>query len=292
MRKLIIGLLLAGAAVTPALADPHNDNQQAQQEKQAAHEQRAQAREERQQSRQESRSERSQNVQREQFNPQQSAVRQQAYTGGGGERSNGRPDRGNFNGQARFNGQAQGNYARGNYAQGNYVAPGARVVTNQYYPSARDRMQQMQQQRVEDRTLRQADRGYPNPGHREPVVSDVPRPGTQPPLRADNVRRDNVHWNTNWRSNNHYDWHNYRNHHRSLFHLGFYIDPFSWGYQPFAIGYRMWPAYYGNQYWIDPAMYGLPYPPPGAAWVRYYNDVMLIDLYSGTVLDVIPGFFW
>jgi len=54
----------------------------------------------------------------------------------------------------------------------------------------------------------------------------------------------------------------------------------------------MYPAYYGNQYWIDPGMYNLPYPPPGAAWVRYFNDAVLVDIYTGTVLDVIPGFFW
>jgi Ni/Co efflux regulator RcnB len=279
MRKLLIGLLLAGAAATPALAGPHNDRQQAQEDRQAAHEDRVQAREDRQQARQESRVERAPNAQGEQFNPQQVQARQQAFAGGGGERFNGRPDRGNV--------QVQ----RGNNV---YVAPGARSVTppNQ---SARDRMQQMQQQRVEERTLRQGDRNYPNVtrDRHPPVVSNVPRPGTQPPPRTDNYRRGgNVHWDTNWRNNHHYDWHNYRDHHRSRFHLGFYIDPFSWGYQPFSIGYRMWPAYYGNQYWIDPAMYGLPYPPPGAAWVRYYNDVMLIDLYSGTVIDAIPGFFW
>lgn len=281
MRKLLIGLLLAGAAATPALAGPHNDRQQAQEDRKAVHDDRVQAREDRQQARQESRSERSANVARPQFNPQQVQARQQAFSGGGGERFNARPDRGNFNGQVQGNNNA-------------YVAPGARFVTppNQ---SARDRIQQMQQQRVEERTLRQGERNYPNVNRdrHPPVVSNVPRPGTQPPLRADNYRRGgNVHWDTNWRNNHHYDWRNYRNHHRSRFHLGFYIDPFSWGYQPFSIGYRLWPAYYGNQYWIDPAIYGLPYPPPGAAWVRYYNDVMLIDLYSGTVLDVIPGFFW
>jgi Ni/Co efflux regulator RcnB len=274
-------LLLAGAAATPALAGPHNDRQQAQEDRQAAHEEKVQAREDRQQARQESRSERSANVSRPQSNPQQVQVREQAFSGGGGERFSGRPDRGNFNGQVQGNNNV-------------YVAPGARFVTppNQ---SARGRMQQMQQQRVEERALRQGERNYPNVtrGGHPPVVSNVPRPGTQPPLRADNYRHGgNVHWDTNWRNNHHYDWHNYRDHHRSRFHLGFYIDPFSWGYQPFSSGYRLWPAYYGNQYWIDPAMYGLPYPPPGAAWVRYYNDVMLIDLYSGTVLDVIPGFFW
>jgi Ni/Co efflux regulator RcnB len=54
----------------------------------------------------------------------------------------------------------------------------------------------------------------------------------------------------------------------------------------------LWPAYYGNQYWIDPGLYQLPYPPPGAMWVRYWNDALLVDMYTGTVIDVIPGFFW
>lgn len=52
------------------------------------------------------------------------------------------------------------------------------------------------------------------------------------------------------------------------------------------------PAYFGESYWIDPAMYGLPYPPPGAQWVRYWNDAVLVDMYSGEVIDVIRDFFW
>jgi Ni/Co efflux regulator RcnB len=54
----------------------------------------------------------------------------------------------------------------------------------------------------------------------------------------------------------------------------------------------MWPAYYGNQFWIDPSLYGLPYPPPGCVWIRYWNDAILVDTYSGTTIDVIPNFFW
>ena len=38
-------------------------------------------------------------------------------------------------------------------------------------------------------------------------------------------------WSTNWRHDGRYDWHNHRNQHRSLFHFGFYYDPFGWGYQ-------------------------------------------------------------
>jgi len=26
--------------------------------------------------------------------------------------------------------------------------------------------------------------------------------------------------------------------------------------------------------------------------VRYYNDALLVDVYSGTVVDEIPDFFW
>ena len=39
-------------------------------------------------------------------------------------------------------------------------------------------------------------------------------------------------------------------------------------------------------------MYQLPYAPPGTQWVRYYNDVLLVDMYTGQVVDVIHGFFW
>src|SRR5690348_18404299 len=126
------------------------------------------------------------------------------------------------------------------------------------------------------------------------VVSNTPRPGTQPPLRADRYRRGgDTHWDTNWRHNGRYDWHNYRHHHRSLFHLGLYYDPYGWGYQPFSIGWRLWPSYYSRDYWInDPWMYRLPYAPPGYVWVRYWNDALLVDRWSGTVVDVIPGFFW
>ena len=33
-------------------------------------------------------------------------------------------------------------------------------------------------------------------------------------------------WNRDWRNDRRYDWRNYRDRHRSIFHLGFYYDPF------------------------------------------------------------------
>jgi Ni/Co efflux regulator RcnB len=99
-------------------------------------------------------------------------------------------------------------------------------------------------------------------------------------------------WNRDWRNDRRYDWRNYREHHRSTFHLGIYYDPFGYGYQQFDIGYRLFPGYFGQQYWIDPQLYQLPYPPPGTQWIRYWNDAVLVDIYSGEVIDVIRDFFW
>ena len=152
----------------------------------------------------------------------------------------------------------------------------------------------MVDQRRDDRQLRQSTRATPSVLRtRVPVVSDVPRPGTQPPLRDEYRPGSQSHWNTNWRHDNRYDWHNYRNRHRSLFHFGFYYDPFGWGYQPYQIGWRLWPSYYSSNFWInDPWQYRLPYAPPGTQWVRYYDDAVLVDMWSGQVEDVIYNFFW
>jgi hypothetical protein len=125
------------------------------------------------------------------------------------------------------------------------------------------------------------------------VVSDTPKPGTQPPLPTTTRTTPAPTWSTNWRHNSKYDWYNWRRHHYSWFHLGFYYDPFGWSYSPYQIGWRLWPAYYGDRYWIsDPWYYRLPYAPPGYQWVRYYDDALLVDLWSGQVVDVIYNFFW
>jgi Ni/Co efflux regulator RcnB len=99
-------------------------------------------------------------------------------------------------------------------------------------------------------------------------------------------------WNRDWRRDHRYDWRSYRDRHRSVFHLGFYFDPFGYSYRPFDIGYRLPSLYFGQRYWIDAGMYQLPYPPPGTQWVRYWNDAVLVDMYSGEVVDVIRDFFW
>ena len=133
----------------------------------------------------------------------------------------------------------------------------------------------------------------PAPNLRRPVVSSVPRFGAQPPLRAEGRVTTRPQWRPNWRNNQRYDWSDYRRHHRSMYHQRSYRDPFGWRYQLFSIGWRLWPNYYSSSYWInDPWMYRLPPAPPGTRWIRYYNDVLLVDMWSGEVVDVIHNFFW
>jgi hypothetical protein len=147
---------------------------------------------------------------------------------------------------------------------------------------------------TQDSRLRRSDRRVPRVlDTRAPVVSHVPREGTQPPARTQRVVRHGTHWTTEWRKDRKYDWRDWRRRHRSAFHLGFYSDPFGWNYRPYSIGWRLWPSYYGSRYWInDPWQYRLPYAPPGYRWVRYWNDAILVDTFSGEVVDVLYDFFW
>jgi len=276
MRKLLISLLLASAAATPALADPgdhyNHDNNRSEH--------------------QQARSER----------PQRSESSERPHSNGnaGGDRQNVAHRQAlQQNGQQvveqRDASQAQSLRAERQRLQAAEAFNGNSAEDRRDLRRNRQGFNATTQQ-VNQESLRRSDRPVPNvlrTRNRTQVVSDIPRRGTQPPLRVDNHRRDRVSWNTNWRHDGRYDWHNWRNHHRSTFHLGFYYDPFGWGYQPFGIGWRLWPNYYSSNYWInDPYQYRLPFAPPGTQWIRYYNDALLVDTYTGEVVDVIRNFFW
>lgn len=98
-----------------------------------------------------------------------------------------------------------------------------------------------------------------------------------------------------WRGDRRYDWRGFRDAHRQIFRAPRYIAPrgYGYGYRPFSVGVRLDPFFYGQSYWIDdPWEYRLPPADGPYRWVRYYNDVLLVDLDTGEVLDVIRDFFW
>ena len=112
--------------------------------------------------------------------------------------------------------------------------------------------------------------------------------------RWDNDRRDGRRWDNAWRNDRRYDWRSYRNSNRNVYRIGRYYAPYrNYYYRPLSAGFRLDSLFFGNSYWInDPWQYRLPVAYAGTRWVRYYDDVVLVDTYTGEVLDVIRDFFW
>jgi Ni/Co efflux regulator RcnB len=89
------------------------------------------------------------------------------------------------------------------------------------------------------------------------------------------------------------DWRDYRRTNRDAFRRGAYQAPRGYRYQPVVVGQRFAPIYYGRNYWVnDWQRYRLARPAYNQQWVRYGNDVALVDLRSGRVLRVYDRFFW
>lgn len=89
------------------------------------------------------------------------------------------------------------------------------------------------------------------------------------------------------------DWRDYRRTNRDVYRRPAYYGPRGYRYQPVTVGYRFQPNYYGRNYWVnDYGRYRLPRPGYGTQWVRYGNDVVLVNLRTGRVLQVYNRFFY
>ena len=119
-----------------------------------------------------------------------------------------------------------------------------------------------------------------------------------------NDRRDNrtyrdargnyQQWNRTWRNDNRYDWQRYRSYNRNAYHLRPYYSPYrNYSYRRLSIGFYLDPLFFGQDYRIgDPGYYRLPAVYGPYRWVRYYDDALLVNIYTGEVEDVIYDFFW
>lgn len=107
-------------------------------------------------------------------------------------------------------------------------------------------------------------------------------------------RRDRAHWDRDWRYDRRYDWRDWRYSNRGLYQWSPYYAPYrGHSYSRFGIGIQIGRPFYDQRYWVqDPWQYRLPHAPAGHQWVRYYNDVLLVDTWTGQVVDVIYDFFW
>ena len=86
------------------------------------------------------------------------------------------------------------------------------------------------------------------------------------------------------------DWRRYRERNAVLYRRGDWRAPFR--YHDFRAGARIGGIYYDRRYVIvDPWRYHLPAPRPYERWIRHYDDVLLVDVRRGYVVDVIHGFY-
>jgi hypothetical protein len=102
-------------------------------------------------------------------------------------------------------------------------------------------------------------------------------------------------WNRGWRQDQRYNWQGYRDSHRDAYRIGRYRPPsgYGWGYRRYGIGAALDAGFFSQDYWIgNPGYYRLPPAYGPYRWVRYYNDALLVNIYSGQILDEIPDFFY
>ena len=80
-------------------------------------------------------------------------------------------------------------------------------------------------------------------------------------------------------------------HHR--YHFGNYRAPQGYSYHRYSYGDRLPGGYFGRDFWIvDFAGYGLREPPDGYVWVRYGSDAVLIDEYTGEIVEIVYDQFY
>ncbi len=71
-----------------------------------------------------------------------------------------------------------------------------------------------------------------------------------------------------------------------------YYYPRGYSTRHWNIGVRLPSVFYTASYYLNYSTYGLAPPPWGCQWVRVDSDVMLVDLSTGEVLDVLYGFYY
>ncbi|PZN93925.1 MAG: hypothetical protein DCF31_11040 [Alphaproteobacteria bacterium] len=68
-----------------------------------------------------------------------------------------------------------------------------------------------------------------------------------------------------------------------------YVAPYrNWSYRPVAPGYRLQPGFYGQRYVVaNPSFYRLRPAARNQQWVRYGNDLLLVNVRNGRVIQVV-----
>jgi Ni/Co efflux regulator RcnB len=306
MRKALMGILVAATAATPIAADAQSRQRPFERaaERIEQRQQRQEARQEVRQNRQEARQER-------QAQPRPQPQQRQAPPPVAQQRPNGEQRQGGLSGWA---------IQRRQQANGGGDAAVAQRGENRQerWEGRQERREDRREDRQERREDRQERREDRQDGRYRSTVNDTWQGDRNDPrmerhreryerLERQNQRnwqrdqredrreaRQDRRWNRDWRRDRRYDWQNWRYSNRHVYRQPAYYAPYrGHRYSRFSIGVMLGSPFYHQRYWIaDPWQYRLPDPGYGYTWVRYYNDVLLVDTWSGEVVDVIYDFFW
>jgi len=91
---------------------------------------------------------------------------------------------------------------------------------------------------------------------------------------------------------------NWRSYHRNFrspqrFRAARYRAPANYHYRRWSYGQFLPFEYRARSYWLTNfVFYGLFAPPPGLVWVRYGDDALLVDTYTGEIVQVRYDIFY
>jgi Nickel/cobalt transporter regulator len=85
----------------------------------------------------------------------------------------------------------------------------------------------------------------------------------------------------------------YHGHGFNRVHGAPFVYPAGWGYRRWAVGAILPPLFLvPAYYYADWAALGLTAPEPGFQWVRYGPDLVLVNVSTGEIVDVVYGAFY
>jgi Ni/Co efflux regulator RcnB len=244
----------------------------------------------------------------------------QGHGQGGGQ---GQGGQGQGQGQ-RYQGQAQGQVYQGQRFQGQAQAQGQRPDWNAYFRNNPDLQRDYQHNRqnpaYNESPEAYAQRHYEQHGRAEGRQLPMAQGGQ---WQGNGQYQGNGQWqgrqyqgqNNQWRNGQQWqgggdrrdfrggdrdradrrDWNRYQRNTNAerRFRLGSYERPRGFYYRRWSFGEFLPALFWTQNYWLyDYGDYGLPYPPPGCVWVRYGDDALLIDQYTGEIVEVIYGLFY
>ena len=72
-----------------------------------------------------------------------------------------------------------------------------------------------------------------------------------------------------------------------------YVAPYrDWRYSTLRPGYHLRSGYYSSRYHINPGQYRLRPAARNQRWIRYGDDLLLVNVRNGRVLQVIRNRYW